>query len=94
MHVIDTQAQSTSSRWSIAAVFGIACNVSFVVFVTYQDYYAGVGPQRDWGMYIFAVAILLAPSLVLFAFRHLWPVVFIYTSIFFFDFDLASSIPI
>jgi hypothetical protein len=86
MQMIDTQAQSLGSRWSIAAVvFGIVCNVSFLVFVTYQDYCAGVGPHQltDWGTYVFAIAISLAPSLVLFAFRHLWPVVFLYASMLF-----------
>jgi hypothetical protein len=63
----------------VVAVFGIACNLSFVVFVTYQEHYAGIGTRGYWG----TVAILLAPSLVLFVFRHLWPVVFIYASIIF-----------
>jgi hypothetical protein len=87
MQMIDTQAQSIGSRWSIAAVvFGVVCNVSVLVFETYQEYYAGVGgPHQltDWGTGVFVIAISLAPSLALFAFRNLWPVVFVYASILF-----------
>ncbi len=82
MKVTDTQTQLTPFRWSVAAAgLGIVCNVTFIVFTAYQGYFAH--PDQfissfDWGRAVVSLAILLAPSAVLFTYRHRWPVVFIY----------------
>jgi hypothetical protein len=75
--VTDTRPQSKLARWSIAAaVFGGACNLLLWI-VTYQD--DGSIQPNSWHNLILT-AIILAPSLVLFAFRYFFPVVFIYAS--------------
>jgi hypothetical protein len=83
MQVTHTKTQSTISRWSIAAaMFGSVCNVSFLILESYKDYCEGRVPSV-WDWLNFPTAILLAPLLVLFLWRHLFPVVFIYASILF-----------
>jgi hypothetical protein len=72
---------STPSRWSIAmAIFGGVCNLLCLIFVFFQNYYLQHF-QFVWSFSLIPlVAISLAPLLVLFALRHLSPVVFIYAS--------------
>jgi hypothetical protein len=66
-------------------VFGASCNLLFLILTLYHD--DSVSWQRmrlyDWGYLLFATCIVLAPSLVLFAFRHSFAVVVIYASILF-----------
>jgi hypothetical protein len=66
-------------------MFGIVCNVSVVVFITYQDYHAGAELRQpsDWGIAILVVAISLMPSLALLAFGRQKRVVLTYASILF-----------
>jgi len=78
--VTDTRLQSKLSHWSVAAaVFGASCNLSFLILTLYQDASFSWQPN-DWGNLLLFTAIILAPSLVLFAFRHYFAVVFIYAS--------------
>jgi hypothetical protein len=82
MRVMDRKAQSTISRWTIAAaIFGGICNLLSWVLINYQDYYL----QRVhviWDLWLIVPATLaLLPLVVLFVFRHLSSVVFIYASV-------------
>jgi hypothetical protein len=78
--VTDRKAQSTISRWSIAAaVFGAVCNVLCLVLNDYQSYYLE-RIQPVWDDWLnFPEAISLAPLLVLLILRHFTPVVLLYT---------------
>ena len=76
----DTKLPSKLCRWSsiATAIFGGVCNLSCLILVFYQEHCRQ--GQFDWGFWFSpAVAISLAPLLVLFALRHLLPVVVVYT---------------
>ena len=67
------------------AVFGGMCNVLSFVLNIYQNYYLQ-HHQDVWSFALILPAVLaLAPLLVLFVFRHLWPVVFTYGLMLFLD---------
>ncbi len=82
----DTRLQSKLFRWSVAAaVFGASCNLLFLILELHQDdsfSWQRIRPN-DWGNLFLLVAIQLAPSLVLFAFRHYFAVVLIYATMLF-----------
>jgi hypothetical protein len=82
--MMNTMLQSKLSRWSFAAaMFGASSNLLFLIVHFYQDdSWQHIRPD-DWRNFILVTAITLAPSLVLFAFRHYFAVSFIYASVLF-----------
>ena len=81
---MNTRPQSKLSRWSFAAaVFGASSNLLLLIVTFYQvDSLQHIQPN-DWRNIVLLTAISLAPSLVLFAFRHHFAVAFIYASMLF-----------
>lgn len=78
------RSQSKLSRWSVAAaVFGASCNLLFLIFEFYEEDILQHMRPNDWGNLLLLTAVTLAPSLVLFAFRHYFAVIFIYASMLF-----------
>jgi hypothetical protein len=76
-HVTDRNIQSKLSRWSSRRRCSAACATCYLG--VFQTTILLLGTQQVC-LGLLMEAILLAPLLVLFAFRHLWPVVFIYAS--------------
>jgi hypothetical protein len=81
---MDRKAESTISRWSIAAaIFGSICNLLSWVLENYQFYHLQ-RVQVIWDFWlIFPATLSLLPLLVLYLFRHLSSAVFIYASVLF-----------
>jgi hypothetical protein len=78
---VNTKSPSRLSRWSAAAAgFGASCNLLILILTFYQD--GGVQHIRpgEWRMIILFTANMLAPSLVLLAFRHSFAVTLIYAA--------------
>jgi hypothetical protein len=77
--VTDSNSQSTISRWSVAAaVFGAVSNLLLWILSNYQSYYLA-HYQYIWSYSSnIGECISLAPLLVLFIFRNLAPVIFLY----------------
>jgi hypothetical protein len=72
MNVTDSKAQSTISRWSIAAaVFGAVCNLLCWVLTNYQSFFLEHN-RLIWSYsFIIVECLMLAPMLVLFILRRL-----------------------
>jgi hypothetical protein len=76
---MNARPQSKLSRWSFAAaVFGASSNLLFLIVTFYQDDSLQHIQPNDWRNIILVTAITLAPSLVLFAFRHYFKIALIY----------------
>jgi hypothetical protein len=84
MRVMDRKAQSTISRWSIAAaIFGGICNLLSWVLENYQFYYLE-RVRIIWDLWLIVPAtVSLLPLVVLFVLRDRSSVVFIYASVLF-----------
>jgi hypothetical protein len=67
----------------VAAVFGASCNLLFLILEFYEEDILQHMRPNDWSNLLLFTAITLAPSLVLFAFRHYFGVVLIYASMLF-----------
>jgi hypothetical protein len=79
--VMNTRPQTKLSRWSVAtATFGALCNLLILILTSYEDESLQHIRSDDWRMIILASAIMLAPSLVLVAFRHTFAVTFVFAA--------------